>query len=83
MGLVNRVLPDAGFDAAIAEIAASIAGGAPLVARWHKKFIDRLADPTPLTVEELDQSYHCFDTEDFQIGTEAFRNKTQPLFKGR
>jgi len=83
MGLVNRVLPDAGFDTAIAAIASSIAEGAPLVARWHKQFIDRLADPAPLKPEELDQSYHCFDTEDFQIGTEAFRNKTQPVFVGR
>ena len=53
------------------------------MARWHKTFIDRLADPTPLKAEELDQSYHCFDTEDFRIGTEAFRDKTQPLFVGR
>jgi enoyl-CoA hydratase len=83
MGLVNRVLPDSGFEAAIAAIAASIAEGAPLVARWHKQFVDRLADPTPLTAEELDRSYHCFDTEDFQIGSESFRTKTQPVFKGR
>jgi enoyl-CoA hydratase len=83
MGLVNRVLPEADFDEAIAGIAASIADGAPLVARWHKKFVDRLEDPRPLSPEELEQSYHCFDTEDFQIGTEAFRSKTQPVFKGR
>ncbi|MCE2692117.1 MAG: enoyl-CoA hydratase/isomerase family protein [Betaproteobacteria bacterium] len=83
MGLVNRVLPDAGFEEAIAAIAASIAQGAPLVARWHKQFVNRLADPAPLTAAELDRSYHCFDTEDFQIGTEAFRAKTQPMFKGR
>jgi len=37
----------------------------------------------PLTPEDLDESYHCFDTEDFRIGTEAFRSKTQPAFKGR
>ena len=37
MGLVNRVLPEAGFDEAIAGIVASIVEGAPLVARWHKK----------------------------------------------
>jgi len=83
MGLVNRVLPEAGFDAAIQEIASAIAEGAPLVARWHKKFVDRLGDPAPLTAEELDQSFHCFDTEDFRIGTEAFNAKTQPVFKGR
>jgi enoyl-CoA hydratase len=83
MGLVNRVLSDTGFDAAIAGIAAAIAEGAPLVARWHKKFVDRLAEPEPLTAVELDESYHCFDTEDFQIGAEAFRNKTPPVFRGR
>ena len=83
MGLVNRVLPEAGFDAAIGKIASAIAEGAPLVARWHKKFVDRLGDPAPLTAEELDQSYHCFDTEDFRIGTQAFNAKTQPVFKGR
>jgi enoyl-CoA hydratase/carnithine racemase len=83
MGLVNRVLPEADFDAAIDEIASAIAEGAPLVARWHKKFVDRLADPAPLTPEELDESYHCFDTEDFRIGTDAFNSKTQPVFKGR
>jgi enoyl-CoA hydratase/carnithine racemase len=83
MGLVNRVLPEAGFDSAIAEIASAIAEGAPLVARWHKKFVHRLVDPAPLTPEELDESYDCFDTEDFRIGTEAFNAKTQPMFKGR
>ena len=83
MGLVNRVLPRAGFEAAIDAIAAAIAEGAPLVARWHKKFVTRLEDPTPLSAQEADESYHCFDTEDFQIGTEAFRSKSQPAFKGR
>lgn len=83
MGLVNRVLPDAGFEEAIAAIAASIAKGAPLVARWHKQFVNRLEDPAPLTAADFDRGYLCFDTEDFQIGTEAFRTKTQPVFKGR
>lgn len=45
--------------------------------------VNRLADPAPLTAAELDRSYHGFDTEDFQIGTEAFRAKTQPMLKGR
>jgi enoyl-CoA hydratase/carnithine racemase len=83
MGLVNRVMAQAGFDAAIDEIAAAVAEGAPLVARWHKKFVDRLGDPAPLSPAEHDQSYHCFDTEDFRIGTDAFNGKTQPVFKGR
>jgi enoyl-CoA hydratase/carnithine racemase len=83
MGLVNRVLPVAGFQEAIGATAASIAEGAPLVARWHKRFIGRLGDPRPLSDAELEESYNCFNTEDFRIGTEAFMNKTDPRFKGR
>lgn len=83
MGLVNRVLPPSGFDAAIAAIASTIAEGAPLVARWHKQFVDRGIDPKPLSPVEMNESFHCFDTEDFQIGTEAFQSKTKPQFKGR
>jgi enoyl-CoA hydratase len=54
-----------------------------LVARWHKKFIRRLLDPRPLTQEERDEGYACFDTEDFRSGVAAFLAKTKPQFKGR
>ena len=57
--------------------------GAPLVARWHKKFVRRLLDPTPLTAPELAENYTCFDTEDFRIGYRAFLAKTKPSFEGR
>ncbi len=53
------------------------------MARWHKKFLDRLEDPKPLTPEELDEGYACFDTEDFAIGYKSFLDKTRPDFKGR
>jgi len=59
-----------------------IAAGAPLVARWHKKFISRLSDPAPLSDEEIDEGYACFGTEDFQIGYKAFLAKQSPKFKG-
>ena len=44
---------------------------------------NRLADPTPLTEEELDEGFACFGTEDFQIGYRAFLKKQQPEFKGK
>lgn len=82
-GLVNRVLPDARVvDEAYAS-ARRIAEGAPLVARWHKKFIRRLLDPRPLTRAERDEGYACFDTEDFKIGVAAFLAKRKPEFRGR
>jgi enoyl-CoA hydratase len=83
MGLVNRVVPDDALEAEVAATAERIADGAPLVARWHKAFTRRLLDPTPLTPEELDESYHCFGTEDFRAGYQAFLAKTRPTFRGR
>ncbi|MNC98044.1 enoyl-CoA hydratase [compost metagenome] len=60
-----------------------IADGAPLVARWHKKFARRLADPRGLSHSELDEAYACFGTEDFRIGYKAFLAKQKPEFKGK
>jgi enoyl-CoA hydratase/carnithine racemase len=82
-GLVNRVVPDAGVVEEAYATARRIADGAPLVARWHKKFIRRLLDPRPLTAEERDEGYACFDTEDFRTGVAAFLAKKKPDFAGR
>jgi len=82
-GLVTRVVAD---DQVIDEAYASarrIADGAPLIARWHKQFMRRLTDPAPLTQQEKDESYLCYDTEDFQIGYTSFLEKTKPVFKGK
>ena len=82
-GLVTRVVPDAEVTREAMATAERIAEGAPLVARWHKKFLRRLDDPAPLTNAERDEGFACFDTEDFKIGTRAFLAKTKPDFKGR
>lgn len=82
-GLVCRVVPDAGVVEEAYATARRIAEGAPLVARWHKKFVRRLADPRPLTPSEHDEGFACFDTEDFRIGYRAFLDKKKPEFKGR
>lgn len=83
MGLVNRVVGDHELDEEIAATAARIAEGAPLVARWHKKFTRRLNSPEPLSEAEADESYACFATEDFRIGRDAFLAKKKPVFTGR
>ncbi len=82
-GLVTRVVPDGKVEEEAMAAAQRIAEGAPLVARWHKKFLDRLEDPAPLTPEELDEGYACYDTEDFRIGYKSFLTKTKPDFQGR
>lgn len=82
-GLVTRVVPDESVEQETWETAQRIAEGAPLVARWHKRFVQRLADPRPLSAEEERESYACFGTEDFQIGYRSFVEKKTPHFTGR
>ncbi len=82
-GLVNRVVADDKVEETAYESARLIAAGAPLVARWHKKFLRRLKDPAPLTEAERNEGYACFDTEDFQIGYRSFLDKKEPEFKGK
>ncbi|HEX7403576.1 MAG TPA: enoyl-CoA hydratase-related protein [Usitatibacter sp.] len=82
-GLVTRVVPDDQVEAEARTAAQNIADGAPLVARWHKKFARRLRDSRPLTPAEYDEGFACFGTEDFKIGYEAFLAKRKPTFKGK
>ena len=82
-GLVTRVVPDDQVEKEARETARRIADGAPLVARWHKKFARRLRDAKPLTDAEYLEGFDCFGTEDFQEGYRAFLDKRKPEFKGK
>jgi len=81
--LVTRVVPDDAVERESLAAAARIAEGAPLVARWHKKFARRLADPRPLAEEEIAEGYACFDTADYRAGYQAFLARSAPVFEGR
>ena len=52
-GLVNRVVPDDKVADEAYATARRIAEGAPLAARWHKKFVRRLADPEAAVEEGI------------------------------
>ena len=82
-GLVNRLVPPERFDEEIAKAADRITSGAPLPARWHKKFIAKLRSGGPLTDDDIAEGYACFDTQDYVIGYRAFLAKQTPTFKGR
>jgi len=81
--LVTRVVPDAEVAAEVQATAQRIAEGAPLVARWHKQFIRRLAESRPITATEYAECFACFDTEDFRIGYSSFVARKKPEFLGR
>ncbi|HSH75458.1 MAG TPA: enoyl-CoA hydratase-related protein [Longimicrobiales bacterium] len=81
-GLVNRVHPDGAVREQGYGLAARIAAGAPLVNRWHKKFIRRLHERRPLTEEERSEAHEAFETLDYREGRAAFLEKREPRFRG-
>lgn len=83
LGIVQQIVKDTEFDTALADVVGQILAGAPLSARWHKKFVQRLRQGTPLDATELEEGYDCFDTEDYHHGFQAFLAKQRPVYQGK
>lgn len=83
LGLVTRVVADDQVAAEAQATARRVAEGAPLVARWHKKFVRNLVNGKTLSDQDRDEAFDCFDTEDFRTGYRAFLAKEKPHFTGR
>lgn len=81
--LVNRVVPLAELEGEVAATVERIAQGAPLVARWHKRFADQLCFGPSLGERDLAEGFACFDTADYRAGFAAFLAKAKPAFEGR
>lgn len=80
-GLLTRVVADDAAEGEALAAAKRIANGAPLVNRWHKRFVARLTEPAPVTEAELDECYDFLSTADYREGLAAFQEKRKPAFK--
>ena len=85
LGIVNRVVDDADFDAAVADWAGRLAAKSPLLMRLGKDAMFRQQD---LALGDALEYLHgmltlAFSTDDIQEGVKAFFEKREPVWSGR
>ncbi|MFL6184007.1 MAG: enoyl-CoA hydratase/isomerase family protein [Actinomycetes bacterium] len=85
LGMVDRLVPADELDQAVADLAASLAAGAPLaVAAITRVVNDGLDRPLPDALDrELEELAALFASEDAREGMTAFTEKRPPKFSGR
>jgi enoyl-CoA hydratase/carnithine racemase len=85
LGMVDRLVPAGELDRTVAELAAGLAGGAPLAIAAVKRAVHQGLD-RPLADglrAELDQLAPLFASEDAREGMMAFTEKRPPRYAGR
>jgi enoyl-CoA hydratase/carnithine racemase len=85
IGMVDRLVPAAEFDQAVAELAAGLAAGAPLaIAAITRVVNDGLERSLEDALErELQELAALFASEDAREGMTAFTEKRPPSYNGR
>lgn len=85
IGMLNSVVPAHHLEAAVDDLAATIARGAPMTQTSTKRSVDLAAGtPTALPPGEVQSlADACFESADFEEGRTAFRDKRDPVFRGR
>ncbi len=87
-GLVNRLAPAAELEARGLDLAAELAGNAPLSQRGNKRVIAALLDtrgelPEPLEAELIELRRASFASQDMREGMRAFAEKRAPRWQGK
>ena len=84
IGLVNRVVPVDELESAVRELAATIAGNAPLTVRACKAAIrEARREPSARDLDAVEGMVEaCFRSEDYLEGQAAFAEKRSPRFRG-
>jgi enoyl-CoA hydratase/carnithine racemase len=85
IGIANRVVPAAEFDAAVADWAGRLAAKSPVLMRMGKDAMFRQQDMAFLDALDFlrSQLALAFSTEDIQEGVKAFFEKREPKWTGR
>ncbi len=84
IGLVNRVVPVDDLEATVRELAATIAGNAPLTVKACKAAIrEAQREPSARDLDAVERMVEaCFRSEDYLEGQAAFAEKRAPRFRG-
>jgi enoyl-CoA hydratase/carnithine racemase len=85
IGFVTRVVPIGELDAAVDELAATLASKSPLITRWGRDSFYHVLDMSPDDALAYLQAMLTVTSasEDTAEGVAAFAEKREPKWKGR